>query len=153
MTPIVQQLPFTTRTYLVLAIARGIAAGQGHTGVTPHHLALAIIREAESPAAVAMRVAGAVLAAVRCDLEEALPEDGRPRFREVLLPSSSIEDQLVAHAESEAIRLGHRWIGAEHLLLALVRDPDTPIAVLLARHGVTHTPVSDALLSMIRPHT
>jgi ATP-dependent Clp protease ATP-binding subunit ClpA len=44
----------------------------------------------------------------------------------------------VVGAQSEARALGHGWIGTEHLLLAVVRDPDRPVARQLAALGLTH---------------
>ncbi|WP_326690531.1 hypothetical protein OIE63_27570 [Streptomyces sp. NBC_01795] len=45
--------------------------------------------------------------------------------------------ETVIHAQDEARSLGHRWIGTEHLLLAVLRRPDQPGAATLARIGVT----------------
>ena len=42
--------------------------------------------------------------------------------------------QTVVGAQTEARRLRHRWIGTEHLLLALLAQ-DTPSTAVLARYG------------------
>ena len=44
---------------------------------------------------------------------------------------------VLRDAVVEAIQRGHNYIGTEHLLLALVRDPDTPVAQLLAQLGAS----------------
>jgi len=44
----------------------------------------------------------------------------------------------VVGAQTEARALGHGWIGTEHLLLAVVQDPDRPVARQLAGLGLTH---------------
>jgi len=44
--------------------------------------------------------------------------------------------ELPALALEEAERLGHRYLGTEHLLLALLRQEGTPAANLLRAHGV-----------------
>ena len=44
----------------------------------------------------------------------------------------------VVGAQAEARALGHGWIGTEHLLLAVLRDPDRPVARQLAGLGLTH---------------
>ena len=41
------------------------------------------------------------------------------------------------HHTREAQRLGHHWIGCEHLLLNVLADEDGIAAAVLARHGVT----------------
>jgi ATP-dependent Clp protease ATP-binding subunit ClpA len=52
----------------------------------------------------------------------------------------------VVGAQAEARSLGHSWIGTEHLLLALLADPATPVAQVLGRIGVTHDGVRDQVL-------
>jgi ATP-dependent Clp protease ATP-binding subunit ClpA len=44
----------------------------------------------------------------------------------------------VVGAQAEARALGHGWIGTEHLLLAVLQDPDRPVARQLAGLGLTH---------------
>ena len=46
--------PLTSRTYVALSIARGIAAGLGHDDLTATHIALGILREAENGAVAAL---------------------------------------------------------------------------------------------------
>ena len=41
------------------------------------------------------------------------------------------------HHTREAQRLGHHWIGCEHLLLNVLADEEGPAGRLLARHGLT----------------
>jgi ClpA/ClpB-like protein len=43
---------------------------------------------------------------------------------------------VVIHAQKHARRLGHRYIGCEHLLLALTTT-DTPVGGVLREHGIT----------------
>jgi ATP-dependent Clp protease ATP-binding subunit ClpA len=44
---------------------------------------------------------------------------------------------VVVGAQAHAVGLHHGWIGTEHLLLALLDDPDRRAARLLHAHGVT----------------
>jgi Ca2+:H+ antiporter len=44
---------------------------------------------------------------------------------------------LIAAARQEAARLGHDYIGSEHLLLALVRGPDPTLSTVLAAFSTT----------------
>lgn len=52
--------------------------------------------------------------------------------------------QTVIGAQVEARRLHHGRIGTEHLLLALLAQ-HTPSTAVLARHGLTHDSVSEAV--------
>ncbi|MGI8698087.1 MAG: Clp protease N-terminal domain-containing protein [Mycobacteriales bacterium] len=49
----------------------------------------------------------------------------------------------------EAVDLHHRYIGTEHLLLALVQADVAPVAALLAEHGVTHTGIRAKVLAKL----
>ena len=54
--------------------------------------------------------------------------------------------ETVVGAQWEARRLHHGRIGTEHLLLALLGQ-DTPSTAVLARHGLTHDSVTEAVRS------
>lgn len=130
-------LPFTNRTYVSVSIARGIAAGYGHDDLTAVHLALGILREGENAAVGAIHHGGVALRHLRHELEAALPPRGHPRFGEVLLPATPGEQAIVELAVAEASALNDEYLGNEHLLLALLRGPSNPVALILSRHGFT----------------
>ncbi|MFW3170208.1 Clp protease N-terminal domain-containing protein [Geodermatophilus sp. CPCC 206100] len=56
--------------------------------------------------------------------------------------------EVVVGAQTEARELRHGRIGTEHLLLALTRPSDTPTARVLARHGLTHAVVVEAVRTL-----
>ena len=45
--------------------------------------------------------------------------------------------QVVVLAQEEARTLKHNYIGTEHILLGLLRDPDAPVARLLEQLGAS----------------
>ena len=141
--------PFTNRTYVSLSIARGIAAGCGHTDITAAHIALGILREAENAAVAALQLAGVALRKLRHDLEAELPPRGHPRFGEVLLPATPGEQDIVELAVIEAAALNDEFLANEHLLLAVLRDPTTPVARTFSRHGFTYA-VAVTQLQIVR---
>jgi ATP-dependent Clp protease ATP-binding subunit ClpA len=51
-------------------------------------------------------------------------------------------ERYVAAGAGEARRLGHGYVGTEHVLLALTRDPGGGAAKALGRLGVTHDDVA-----------
>lgn len=130
--------PFTNRTYVSLSIARGIAAGYGHADLTAAHIALGIIREAENAAVAALQLAGVALPRLRHELEAELPPRGHPRFAEVVLPATPGELGIVELAAAETTALNDEFLANEHLLLALLQDPSTPVARTFSRHGFTY---------------
>ena len=57
----------------------------------------------------------------------------------------------LARAREEAIRLQHDYVGTEHLLLGLVREPEGKATAILLRVRVTPEAVRDLVNSSIRP--
>jgi ATP-dependent Clp protease ATP-binding subunit ClpA len=58
----------------------------------------------------------------------------------------------VVGAQAEARALGHGWIGTEHLLLAVVQDPDRPVARQLAGLGLTHDRLHAEVVTTLGGH-
>ncbi|GAA1278056.1 Clp protease N-terminal domain-containing protein [Sphaerisporangium rubeum] len=57
--------------------------------------------------------------------------------------------QAVVRAQEESKPFGHSHIGTEHLLLALLHQPDSLPARVLQRHGVTHTTAAEAITHLV----
>lgn len=131
-------LPLSSRARVALAIARGIAAARGDEDLNPSHIALGVLREAENAAVATLVYAGVDLRALRSELESGLGPAGRPRPGEVSLPMTPGERLVLAHATAESQRRHDTFLGPHHLWLALLRDPNTPVARVCARHGIQY---------------
>jgi ATP-dependent Clp protease ATP-binding subunit ClpA len=84
----------------------------------PEHLVLGLLAEPEGLAAKAIVAGGTTLDAVRQAATDALP----PAADEVpeLIPYGSDAKKVLELTFREALRLGHNYIGTEHILLALL---------------------------------
>jgi ATP-dependent Clp protease ATP-binding subunit ClpA len=60
-------------------------------------------------------------------------------------------EPLLSEAELEAKELGHNYVGSEHLVLAIVKLGDPALTTLLTQHGVSHTKVTEAVVSFLHP--
>ena len=58
--------------------------------------------------------------------------------------------EIVVQAQANARRLGHSWIGCEHLLMASAMADD-PVGAVLRDHGVTRERIEATILSTIGP--
>jgi hypothetical protein len=58
----------------------------------------------------------------------------------------------VVGAQTEARALGHGWIGTEHLLLAVLREPERPVARQLAGLGLTHDRLHAEVVTTLGGH-
>jgi ATP-dependent Clp protease ATP-binding subunit ClpA len=63
----------------------------------------------------------------------------RPRAKTMRPP-----DRYLAAGADEARRLGHNYIGTEHVLLALTRNPESRATRVLRQLGVTHGDIKDS---------
>jgi dUTP pyrophosphatase len=61
------------------------------------------------------------------------------------LPDADAEAAL-ERARTLAARMDHNWVGLAHLFLALMEDPHSSTARLLARHGILYEPTRQEIL-------
>jgi hypothetical protein len=141
--PIAQ--PLTTRAQVAIAIARGVARAHGHRGAGAKHVALAILREGENAAVGALQRASVPLRELRYHLERALPDRGESRGMNEPLDASPEEVAVVTQAKREATARTTSFIASEHLMLALLRDPESETSRIFAAHGVSHATFSQNL--------
>jgi ATP-dependent Clp protease ATP-binding subunit ClpC len=127
---------FTERSHKVLELAHDVAKERGHGGISPVHLALGLLREGDGVAMTALRSHGIVPKTLEHELEEALAGTPVPAEPPAELSMTAGGEDLLTQARAEARALGHRYVGTEHLLLALMRDRDGSPARVLARQGL-----------------
>jgi hypothetical protein len=138
---------FTARARRTVDAAAGAARGLGHNFVGTEHLLLGLFAEPEALAARVLAEAGVARAAVEAKVLEVHPGGAEPLLDNPLyIPQASL---VLQGALGEALRLGHNYIGTEHILLALFRDRDTLAARLLADVGLLQEPTQARLLEMI----
>ena len=133
------QRPFSTRTRVSLAIARGIAAGRGDGDLTAAHVLLGLLKEGKNPAVAVMQRADVPVALLAQELEAELGPQGRPVPRQVVLDSTQGEAALVRKADHTADKRGDSYVGTEHLLLAILSDEESPASRVLARHALSRS--------------
>ena len=134
---------FTPRARAVLGAAAEAARGLGHGVVGPGHLLLALFEPKEALAAQVLAEAGLTRGACEGPVRAAEEEAGSgaapgPKGE---LPFSPRTVEVLRGAVEEALLLGHNYIGTEHLLLALYRDPEDGAARVLAGAGAPYDEV------------
>lgn len=115
---------FTPRAREVVARASEEAQSRGDGAVGPEHLTLALFADRKSLAAQILAAAGVERPAVEQRLGPASParDDTERGFRRGAV-------EALRAAVEEALLLGHNYVGTEHLLLALVREPAGPLGL------------------------
>ena len=123
---------FTARARNAVMVAQNEARAAGHDQIRPEHLLLGLLSDPQSLAATAIVELGVPLATVRQAVTAALP----PPVTEVpaLIPFDQQTRKVLELTFREALRLGHNYIGTEHILLALLELEDS--GGVLSRLGI-----------------
>ncbi len=111
---------FTPRARNVVVVAQNKAHEAGNNEITPHHLLLALFAEPEGLAAKLL--AGQGIDAEAAAKAVTLP----PKVDDVpsLIPFNSRARKALELTFRQALRLGHNYVGTEHILLALLEAED-----------------------------
>ena len=113
---------FTPRARNAVMAAQNEARAAGHDQIVPEHLVLGLLSEPDGVGAAAIVAQGVSLDSAREAVTAALP----PPAAEVpaLIPFGSQAKKALELTFREALRMGHNYIGTEHLLLALLELED-----------------------------
>ena len=136
---------FTEKAEGAIEQARLAAFGLGHSYVGTEHLLLGILRERAGLGARILRDRG---------LSEHCLKDAISRANgtgEPGVPTQGLTKhawQAIEKAASDAARLGHSYIGTEHLLLGILRQPDCGGARALAAAGLSVNDIYTDILAV-----
>ena len=144
---------FTARARNVVVAAQNEARAAGHDQIRPEHLVLGLLSEPDAVGAAAIVAQGVPLDSVREAVTAALP----PPAAEVpaLIPFDPQGKKAMELTFREALRMGHTYIGTEHILLALLEleDGDGVLTGLgIGKAGVAgHVTATLAALGSFKP--
>ncbi|MFG1944653.1 Clp protease N-terminal domain-containing protein [Nonomuraea sp. NPDC048826] len=137
---------YTDRARVVIVKSQEEARRLGHDHIEPGHLVLGLLHEPDGLAARAMVTLGAPLAEVRQATEGALGPRGDASATP---PFAAQAKKALELTMREALRLGHNYVGTEHLLLALLMLDDDPATRALAGLGLTRESVEEQVTRML----
>jgi len=142
---------FTDRARKVLTLAQDEAQRFNHNYIGTEHLLLGLVREGEGVAARVLENMNVELSKVRTAVEFIIGRGDRPVVGEVgLTPRAK---RVIELAIDEARRLGHNYIGTEHLLLGLVREGEGIAAGVLESLGVNLDKVRHQVIHVLSQST
>src|SRR5690606_17815516 len=113
---------FTQRARRVLSLAQEEAERMQHSHIGTEHLLLGLMREEGGVAGRVLRELGLRQTQVEQLVEKLTNANKRPGVTRMDL--SPATKKVLELAVDEARRMGHHYIGTEHLLLGLVRHPE-----------------------------
>jgi len=135
---------FTDRVKRVMQLAREESARLGHDYIGTEHFLLGIIRDGEGVAVNVLENLGLDLDEVRQSIEDATATmGGSMTIGQV--PFTPRAKQVLEIAAYEARALKSKFVGTEHLLLALVKDKDGSASQILSAFGVNYKMIKDEI--------
>jgi predicted component of type VI protein secretion system len=129
---------FTERARTALRAASGDARSLGHNYVGTEHLLLGLFEPSGGIAAVVLGEAGITRARVEERILAVVPRGGTAIGSDVKLPFTPRAVASLERTLTEALSLGHNYIGTEHLLLGLFGETGSLATRVLTESGVSH---------------
>jgi hypothetical protein len=138
---------FTLRAKQALEEAHAAARRLGHAYVGTEHLLLGLLAVQGGLAKIALAERGITAEAVEAHI---VAVTGRGAGEEVpVLPHTPRVARVLVGALYVSLELGHNYIGTEHLLLSLFREPEGIAATYLVAQGATEEVLRARLVAMI----
>lgn len=137
---------FTIRAKDALHLAHEAAAELGHGYVGSEHILLGLAREKGGAASRVLldaaldgkKIYSSIVTMIGRGTAEGEPAQG-------LTPRSK---HIIALAQADAARLGHHYVGTEHLLMGILREKDSVAARLLQDAGVDANQLYTVLMDL-----
>lgn len=126
---------FTNRAKQVIKLAKKEAQRMNHNYLGTEHILLGLLKLGQGVAVNVLRNLNVDFDAVRAEVEKLVGFG--PEIQVYGDPALTGKVKKVfEHANDEAAQLGHNYVGTEHLLLSLLRQPDGVASQVLQNLGV-----------------
>jgi ATP-dependent Clp protease ATP-binding subunit ClpC len=140
---------FTERARQVVVLAQDEARALRHQYIGTEHLALGLLREEEGLAARVLESFGVTLEAARAEVRAIVGEGDSEARVTGQIPFTPQAKEALELALREALSLGHKYIGTEHVLLGLVRLGQGVGVEILESRGATPEVVREEVIRML----
>ncbi|GAA4843395.1 ATP-dependent chaperone ClpB [Actinomycetospora corticicola] len=134
----------TTRTQQAVSAAVRAATASGHPQVSPAHLLVALLDQADGITLPLLRAVSADPDAVRAEAERLITSMPSATGSNVAAPQFDGDSaRVLAHAQQLAADIGDEYVSTEHLLVGLAAAGGRT-AQVLTRHGATPEALQEA---------
>lgn len=135
---------FTLMSQEAFQQAQSLAEGLGHREIRPAHLLLSFLGQEDNVVPTVLLKIGANPKEMTADLKNVLEKQPKIEGAGDVYSSNDLK-QIMAGAQKEADNLKDEYISTEHLLLAMLKAPETDAAAVLRRHGINEDVFLQAL--------
>lgn len=141
---------FTPRARNVVVTAQNETRAAGNSEIRTEHLVLGLLAEPEGLASLALRAQRVSAEDVRTAATAALPPAADGELP-ALIPFDASAKKALELTFREALRLGHNYVGTEHILLALLEleNGEGPLSGLGVDKAAAEATVNEALAAFL----
>ncbi|HZG14768.1 MAG TPA: ATP-dependent Clp protease ATP-binding subunit [Candidatus Bathyarchaeia archaeon] len=141
---------FTERAQKVLALALEEAVRLGHKDIGTEHVLLGLIREGDGIAAKALQSLGLGLDKIQSEVESLIGRGTEQGNTTNYTPNYTPRAKKVIELSmDEARKLGHTYVGTEHILLGLIREGEGIAARIMNNLGVSLNKARQQVLQLL----
>ncbi len=134
---------YTDRARHVIVLAQEQTRVFDSTTIEPEHILLGVLDEVDGIGAkVVGMLAGSVEAAREAVAATISRGTGTPNGH---VPFSDAGKKAITETLAAALDLGHNYVGTEHILLGVLREPTRPGSAALAELGITEARAREAI--------
>nr|WEY85157.1 ATP-dependent protease ATP-binding subunit ClpC [Bacillus subtilis] len=137
---------FTERAQKILALAQEEALRLGHNNIGTEHILLGLVREGEGIAAKALQALGLGSDKIQKEVESLI---GRGQEMSQTIHYTPRAKKVIELSMDEARKLGHSYVGTEHILLGLIREGEGVAARVLNNLGVSLNKARQQVLQLL----
>lgn len=137
---------FTERAQKVLALSQEEAVRLGHNNIGTEHVLLGLVREGDGIAAKALQSLGLEISKIQEEVEKLIGVGKQPMQTIHYTPRAK---KVVELSQDEARKLGHSYVGTEHILLGLIREGEGVAARVLNNLGVSLNKARQQVLQLL----
>ncbi|MFD2445264.1 ATP-dependent protease ATP-binding subunit ClpC [Bacillus sp. CGMCC 1.16607] len=137
---------FTERAQKVLALAQEEAIRLGHNNIGTEHILLGLVREGDGIAAKALYALGLGSEKIQKEVETLI---GKGQDTSQTVHYTPRAKKVIELSMDEARKLGHSYVGTEHILLGLIREGEGVAARVLNNLGVSLNKARQQVLQLL----
>ena len=137
---------FTERAQKVLALSQEEAIRLNHSNVGTEHILLGLVREGEGIAAKALFAIGLTSEKIQKEVENLIGVGKEKIQTPQYTPRAK---KVIELSMDEARKLGHSYVGTEHILLGLIREGEGVAARVLSNLGVSLNKARQQVLQLL----
>src|SRR5699024_8156197 len=137
---------FTETAQKVLALSQEEAVRLGHNNIGTEHILLGLVREGEGIAAKALQSLGLEVGKIQEEVEKLIGIGKQPMQTIHYTPRAK---KVVELSQDEARKLGHSYVGTEHILLGLISEGEGGSERVISSLGVSLNKARQQVLQLL----